>query len=166
VEAWFEVDPPSLVVGCFSTSLSTADKLYGIPVATIGTELVLDRLTPYENSNRMPVTIADATMPRLLDSGGIQAPLITPERYAEDLTPLVRAIGYCMQAAAYPHLREETAAYLAGYEGDLLRHFKRKRIAALGLSAPGVRPSGQLRDVSVPRRLARRARSLLRARPS
>ncbi|MEU0490630.1 alpha-2,8-polysialyltransferase family protein [Nocardiopsis sp. NPDC006139] len=166
VEAWFEVDPPSLVVGCFSTSLSTADKIYGIPVATIGTELVLERLTPYENSNRMPVTIADVTMPRLLDSGEVQAPLIAPERYAEDLGPLVRAVGYCMQAAAYPHLREEAAAYLRDYDGDLLRHFKRKRIAALGLTAPGVRPSAQPREASVPRRLARRARSLLRARPS
>ncbi|MFL1380170.1 polysialyltransferase family glycosyltransferase [Nocardiopsis protaetiae] len=166
VEAWFERAAPDLVVGCFSTSLSTADKIYGIPVATMGTELMLERLTPYENSNRMPVTIADVTMPRLLDSGEIQAPAIAPERYAEDLTPLVRAIGYCMQAAAYPHLREETAAYLREYEGDLLRHFKRKRIAALGLTAPGVRPIGHSLDVSVPRKLARRARSLLRARPS
>ncbi|WP_306369799.1 polysialyltransferase family glycosyltransferase [Nocardiopsis sp. CC223A] len=166
VEAWFERSAPDLVVGCFSTSLSTADKIYGIPVATMGTELVLERLTPYENSNRMPVTIADTTMPRLLDSGEITPPVITEDRYEQGLLPLIRAVGYCMQAAAYPHLREEAAAYLAEYDGDLLRHFKRKRIAALGMTAPGVRPSGQPRDASVPRRLARRARSLLRARPS
>ncbi|CAL9453859.1 hypothetical protein SUDANB121_02511 [Nocardiopsis dassonvillei] len=166
IEAYYEVSRPALVVSCFSTALSTASRFYGIPVATMGTETLLERLTPYENSNRVPVTIADTTMPRLLDSGESVPPAITEDRYEKDLVPLVRAVGYCMQAASYPHLREETAAYLLGYEGDLLRHFKRKRIAALGLTAPGVRPSGQLRDASVPRRLARKARSLLRARPS
>ncbi|MGQ4268145.1 polysialyltransferase family glycosyltransferase [Nocardiopsis changdeensis] len=166
IEAYYEVSRPDLVVSCFSTALSTASRFYGIPVATMGTDLALERLAPYENSNRMPATIADVTMPRLLDSGEIAPPAIAEDRYREELLPLVRAVGYCMQAAAYPHLREEAAAYLRDYDGDLLRHFKRKRIAALGLTAPGVRPSAQLREASVPRRLARRARSLLRARPS
>ena len=165
VEAWFETDPPDLVVGCFSTSLSTADKIYKIPVATMGTELVLERLTPYENSNRMPVTIADATMPRLLDSGEIAPPAIAPDRYADELVPLIETVGSCMQAAAYPHLRETAAAYLAAYDGDLLRYFKRKRIRALGLSAPGVATGSGQPAPPLPRALLRRARRLLRNLP-
>lgn len=166
VDAWYAVSPPSLVIGCFSTSLSTAAEIYGIPVATIGTELMLERLAPYENSNRMPLVLADATMPRLLDSGELQPPAIPRERYADELEPLVRTVGYCMQAASHPELRPIAADYLREYEGDLLRYFKRRRIAALGLQAPGVKMKDQAEDLSVPRRLARRARSLLRARPS
>ena len=54
---------PALVVGCFSTALLTASALYGLPVARIGTELLLERLAPYQNSNRVPVTIVDALLP-------------------------------------------------------------------------------------------------------
>jgi hypothetical protein len=47
---------PEIVIGCFSTALLTASAFYGIPVARIGTDLLLDRLAPYQNSNRVPVT--------------------------------------------------------------------------------------------------------------
>src|SRR5205823_5954908 len=51
-EVLFEKSPPGLVVGCFSTALFTASAFYGLPVARIGTEPLLQRLTPYQNSNR------------------------------------------------------------------------------------------------------------------
>ena len=38
----------------------TAHSIYELPIARYGTELLLERLTPYENSNRIPVTIVDA----------------------------------------------------------------------------------------------------------
>ncbi|MGC8000838.1 hypothetical protein, partial [Salmonella enterica] len=84
IEAYYEVSRPDLVVSCFSTALSTASRFYGIPVATMGTDLALERLAPYENSNRMPATIADVTMPRLLDSGEIAPPAIAEDRYREE----------------------------------------------------------------------------------
>ena len=45
-EVLFEKSPPALVVGCFSTALFTASAFYGLPVARIGTEPLLERLTP------------------------------------------------------------------------------------------------------------------------
>jgi hypothetical protein len=38
----------------------TASSIYGLPVARLGTELMLERLTPFQNSNRIPVTLVDA----------------------------------------------------------------------------------------------------------
>ena len=64
-ETLYERVRPALVVGCFSTALLTASAFYGIPVARTGTDLLLDRLTPYENSNRVPVTVVDALLPPL-----------------------------------------------------------------------------------------------------
>ncbi|GHC69852.1 hypothetical protein GCM10007079_00770 [Nocardiopsis terrae] len=165
VEAWYEVSPPALVAGCFSTSLSTANTIYDIPVATVGTETLLERLKPYENNNRIPLTIADTTMPRLMDDGRIIPPSIGPERYQEELAPLVRAIAYCMQAAIYPHLRESAEAYIRNYEGDPLRHFKRKRIQALGMSAPRARVPIQQQPL-VQALLRHQARNLLNKAPT
>jgi hypothetical protein len=121
-EACFAALRPELVVGCFSTGLLTARRYFGLPVASYGTRLVLDRLAPYENSNRIPATIVDALLPRLSPEGHIDQPP------AVDLPALVRAVGYCMQAETYPELRP------AALEFDA-RYFKRKRLETLGLAA-------------------------------
>ncbi|MEV6033406.1 polysialyltransferase family glycosyltransferase [Nonomuraea sp. NPDC052116] len=119
-EVCFAALRPELVVGCFSTGLLTAQRYFGLQVAAYGTELVLDRLAPYENSNRIPVTIVDALLPRLSPDGGIEHPT------AVDLRGLVRAVGYCMQAETYPELRPASIEFDA-------RYFKRKRLETLGL---------------------------------
>lgn len=140
VEVWYEVLRPSLVVGVFSTGLSTASRYYGLPIATVGTELMLDRITPYQNSNRIPVTIADATMPRLAEDGTVHPPRIAAERVTEELLPLLVAVSYCMQNSVYPHLRDEAAAYLARELNDTTRrYFKKRRLTALRL--PGASPT-------------------------
>ncbi|MGK5547120.1 polysialyltransferase family glycosyltransferase [Streptomyces sp. URMC 127] len=56
---------PALVAGCFSTALVTARTFYGLQAARTGTDLLLERLTPYQNSNRVPVTLVDAYLPPL-----------------------------------------------------------------------------------------------------
>ncbi|MER6011250.1 alpha-2,8-polysialyltransferase family protein [Streptomyces bluensis] len=153
---------PALVVGCFSTALLTASALYGLPVARIGTETLLERLTPYENSNRVPVTIVDALLPELTDRGAV-----TDQRQGldtEELTGLVRAVGYAMQPKIYPELRPEVERYLTDrLNQHTWRYFKRRRLTSLAL--PGAVPA-QLafipRNATV-RRVARRARSLKRA---
>lgn len=122
-EVYFAALRPELVVGCFSTGLMTAQRYFSLPVASYGTDLVLERLTPYENSNRIPVTIVDALLPRLSPEGHLGWPP------ALDLPALVRAVGYCMQADAYPELRPD------GMEFDR-RYFKRRRLEALGLAVP------------------------------
>ncbi|WP_406474121.1 alpha-2,8-polysialyltransferase family protein [Streptomyces sp. NBC_01615] len=153
---------PALVVGCFSTALLTASALYGLPVARIGTGSLLDRLTPYENSNRIPVTIVDALLPELTDEAAV-----TEQRHGMDvaaLTELVRAVGFAMQPKIYPELRKAAEDYLTHRLTPYTwRYFKRRRLTSLAL--PGAVPA-QLafipRNATV-RRVARRARSLKRA---
>ncbi|WP_037912550.1 alpha-2,8-polysialyltransferase family protein [Actinacidiphila yeochonensis] len=164
-EAVYQRARPALVVGCFSTALLTASVLYGIPVARTGTRLLLDRLAPYQNSNRIPVTLVHALLPDVADAAAVRAwTSPTPEEVARDLAPLVRAVGFCMQARAYPGLRDEAAAWLdAHLDASTLPYFKRRRLTSLGL--PGGVPT---RLAFVPRnptvrRVARRARALKNA---
>ncbi|ARP71943.1 hypothetical protein LK07_21690 [Streptomyces pluripotens] len=152
---------PALVVGCFSTALLTASALYGLPVARTGTDLLLERLTPFENSNRVPVTLVDALLPELGDRAAV-----AEQRRGMDATALgalVRAVGFAMQPRILPELREETERYLArNLDERTLRYFKRKRLTTLGL--PGGIPtqlSFVTRSTTV-RRMARTARRLRR----
>ncbi|MEU8030471.1 polysialyltransferase family glycosyltransferase [Streptomyces sp. NPDC049099] len=153
---------PALVVGCFSTALLTAQALYGLPVARIGTEVLLERLTPYENSNRVPVTLVDALLPDLGDRAAV-----TEQRTGMDveaLGALIRAVGFAMQPKIYPRLRSEAETWLARHlNPHTLRYFKRRRLSSLAL--PGGVPA-QLafipRNATV-RRVARKARSLRRS---
>jgi len=164
-EAVYQRARPALVVGCFSTALLTASVLYGIPVARTGTRLLLERLSPYQNSNRMPVTLVHALLPDVSDAAAVRdwAPP-TAEAVARDVEPLARAVGFCMQARAYPHLREEAAAWLAAHlNAATLPYFKRRRLTSLGL--PGGVPAKLAfvpRNPTV-RRVARRARALKKA---
>ncbi|MEV6838949.1 alpha-2,8-polysialyltransferase family protein [Streptomyces sp. NPDC051133] len=152
---------PALVVGCFSTALLTASALYGLPVARVGTDLLLEQLTPYENSNRIPVTVVDALLPELSDRAAVTGQ--HRGRDVEALGALVRAVGFAMQPKILPRLREETERYLAeNHDERTLRYFKRRRLTSLAL--PGGVPA-QLafipRNATV-RRMARKARNLRR----
>ncbi|MEU6170880.1 alpha-2,8-polysialyltransferase family protein [Streptantibioticus parmotrematis] len=164
-EVLFQNLRPSLVVGCFSTALLTASALFDLPVARTGTELLLERLAPYQNSNRVPVTIADALLPPLTPH---DRPAATPDGTplpVPQLTALLRAVGYCMQSKAYPRLRDDAITYLTRHLDAHTRvYFKRRRLTALAL--PGGVPA-QLaflpRNRTV-RRAVRRARHVLRPR--
>lgn len=152
---------PALVVGCFSTALLTAATLYGLPVARVGTGTLLERLAPYENSNRVPVTVVDALLPEL----GDRAAVTEGRRGMEvaELGELVRAVGFAMQPKILPRLRADVEGFLAQHlDPATLRYFKRRRLTVLGL--PGGVPA-QLafipRNATV-RRVARRARGLRR----
>lgn len=162
-EAVYERCGPELVVGCFSTALLTASTYYGVPIARTGTDVLLERLAPYQNSNRVPVTIVDFLVPDLDDAERL-AEGAGPERAAADrLGPLVRAVGYCMQSGLYPQLREEAARWLAAHPEAARRYFKRRRLTALALpggSLPG--PARQLAGRATARRAAHRLRSVRR----
>ncbi|MEU6063179.1 MULTISPECIES: polysialyltransferase family glycosyltransferase [Streptomyces] len=160
-EVAFQLMRPALVVGCFSTALFTAAGLYGLPVARIGTEAVLTRLAPYQNSNRVPVTIVDALLPELGDRKAVTDwSMPSPER-VDELAALLKAVGFAMQPKIYPRLREDAERYLSRHlNPHTWRYFKRRRLTSLAL--PGAVPA-QLsfipRNATV-RRLARRARAL------
>ncbi|MFI6930142.1 alpha-2,8-polysialyltransferase family protein [Streptomyces sp. NPDC050287] len=157
-EVLFERARPALVVGCFSTALFTASAFYDLPVARIGTELLLDRLTPYQNSNRVPTLLADALLADLEDRQG-EDPIP-----AGELDGLLTAVGFSMQPQIYPSLRPAAERYLSKHlRQRTRRYFKRKRLTALGL--PGGIPQrlAFLPRNSTARRVVRRARAIRKA---
>ncbi|GGT57325.1 alpha-2,8-polysialyltransferase family protein [Streptomyces purpureus] len=151
---------PALVVGCFSTALLTASTFYGIPVARIGTGMLLDRLTPYQNSNRVPVTLVDALLPDLNDPAAVTdwaPPSATQVR--ERVAGLIAAVGFAMQPQIRADLRGAAERHLSERPTpDTWRYFTRRRLTILGL--PGGLPVPRHAAV---RRMARRARRLKRA---
>jgi Alpha-2,8-polysialyltransferase (POLYST) len=160
-EAWYERGGVGLVVGCFSTALMTASTLYGLPVARLGTNLMLERLSPFQNSNRIPVTIVDALVPELASFPGSKTD--TDMSLGTDINALVVAVGYAMQPLRLAGRRTEAEAFLAQHYKSHSRYFKRQRLTRLslpgGLPAPPSRPKRTLwRRV---RRLIRRARAAL-----
>lgn len=163
-EVLYQRMSPALVIGCFSTALLTAGVFYGLPVARIGTDTLLERLTPYQNSNRVPVTIVDALLPDLENHKAVAAAQPVDERAGKQLAGLITAVGFCMQAKIYPDLRPAAERYLAAHlDNQTWRYFKKRRLTSLAL--PGAVPS-QLafipRNETV-RKVARRARALKRA---
>ncbi|MFJ8072705.1 polysialyltransferase family glycosyltransferase [Streptomyces sp. NPDC096176] len=145
---------PALVAGCFSTALFTAGGFYGTPVARVGTEPLLDRLSPYQNSNRVPVTLADALLPDLAagEAG-------TPAGADEQIAGLISAVGFAMQPQLRPDLRPAAERWLgSSLDAYTARYFKRRRLTILGL--PGGLPVPRGKTV---RRVVRRGRRLRRA---
>ncbi|MGW8885070.1 polysialyltransferase family glycosyltransferase [Streptomyces sp. NPDC055749] len=151
-ETLFEQLRPALVVGCSSATLFTARHLYGLDVARTGTREVLERLTPFENADRVPVVLAHTLLPEL-ETGPTAAP------GNPDL--LVTALGFVMQPRVHAELRPAATAYLAdGITPAELELFPRRRLTVLGL--PGGLP-GRLAALSrnpVLRRAAVRARRM------
>ncbi|MGW4850973.1 polysialyltransferase family glycosyltransferase [Streptomyces sp. NPDC004288] len=142
-ETFYERCRPELVVGCFSTAMITAAVYYGVPIARVGTEEVLARLTPFENSNRVPLTVVDHLVADL--EGGEEPAL--PGVAPASLTPLVRAVGYCMRHKVHPGLRAEAVAFLAEHHAapGTAHHFTAERLTELGLPGGGPAPTGTSR---------------------
>ncbi|MDX3596257.1 hypothetical protein PV749_34560 [Streptomyces sp. ID03-2B] len=170
---------PALVVGCTSAALFWAARFHGLPVATVGTGLLLERLTPYENAERIPATLADAVLPALDDAkAGDAAELdgavgsggtvrvngeVKPDD-ADEVNGLLAAVGFAMRPKVRPDLRPDAERYLSAHlDGRTWRYFKRRRLASLAL--PGVVPArlAFLRSNPALRRVARRARALRRS---
>ncbi|MGA5046918.1 polysialyltransferase family glycosyltransferase [Streptomyces arboris] len=156
-ETLYERCAPRLVVGCFSTAMFTAAAYYGIPIARVGTRLVLERITPYENSNRIPLTIVDHLVPDLERPDALAEERADVRTAPATLGPLVRTVGYCMQSRRHPALRSEAEAWLRERLDATTQHyFKRRRLQTLTL--PGGGPRGAAVRL---RRTVRRTRSTL-----
>ncbi|MFF0331456.1 hypothetical protein ACFYUM_02655 [Streptomyces fimicarius] len=176
---------PALVVGCTSAALFGAARFHGLPVATVGTGLLLERLTPYENAERIPATLADAVLPALDDAKAVAAQRpgdaaeldgavgsggtvtvngeVKPDG-ADEVNGLLAAVGFAMRPKVRPDLRPVAERYLSAHlDGRTWRYFKRRRLASLAL--PGVVPArlAFLRSNPALRRVARRARALRRS---
>lgn len=140
-ETLYERLRPALVAGCFSTGLLTARALYGIPVARTGTGPILARLTPYQNSNRIPLTLVDALVPELAPADGPgEGDDGDDGDTPADLAGLVTAVGFTMQPRILADRRGQAEAYLTRHLTDRTwRYFKRRRLTVLGL--PGGIPA-------------------------
>ncbi|MFB7298573.1 polysialyltransferase family glycosyltransferase [Streptomyces rubiginosohelvolus] len=147
---------PALVVGCTSAALFGAARFHGLPVATVGTGLLLERLIPYENPERTAATLADAVLPGLGDAesgAGVGS--------AAELDGLLAAVAFAMRPKVRSDLRPAAERYLAAHlDSRTWRYFKRRRLASLAL--PGVVPArlAFLRSNPALRRVVRRARAL------
>ncbi|MFF2224489.1 polysialyltransferase family glycosyltransferase [Streptomyces globisporus] len=150
---------PALVVGCASAALFGAARFHGLPVATVGAGLLLERLAPYENPERTAATLADAVLPGLGDAG---APAARQEPSSVgELDGLLAAVAFAMRPKVRPDLRPAAERYLAAHlDSRTWRYFKRRRLASLAL--PGVVPArlAFLRSNPGLRRVVRRARAL------
>ena len=146
---------PQWVISCFSTGLATARYLLGAEAVAVGTSALLPRLAPYENSNRVPLVLAEALFHRTdFSPPALAGP--TPE--SRDLQRLVDTVAYCMQPSLHSEGASDAAAYLEvlAREPELLGlFFKRRRLTLLGL--PGALPA---------RTWPSRARRLLSGAPS
>ncbi|MGW1772896.1 polysialyltransferase family glycosyltransferase [Streptomyces sp. NPDC002104] len=158
-ETLYERLRPALVVGCFSTGLLTAATLYGLPVARTGTGAVLARLSPYPNSNRIPLVLADALLPDLADPAAVRSWTPPGPERAAGLAGLITAVGFTMQPKILAERRAEAESWLAAHlTPDTWRYVTRRRLTTLGL------PGGIPAQLSfLPRsRAARRVARLLR----
>ncbi|MFF7209958.1 polysialyltransferase family glycosyltransferase [Streptomyces sp. NPDC008238] len=153
---------PALVVGCSSAALVTAAALHGIAAARVGTGPLLDRIAPYENADRVPLTLVDAALPDLERDTALvgRPPALTGEAVEATLAPLLRTVGYCMQARLHPALRPEAEEWLRRHLPDHARYFKRRRLTSLRL--PGGSPvrAEALRRHPAVRRMVRRVRAV------
>ncbi|MFK4762676.1 polysialyltransferase family glycosyltransferase [Microbacterium sp. ZW T5_45] len=120
------------VVAGFSTALPTVSTLFGRDIASVGNREVLARLSPFENSNRIPATIVDALT--RTDS---------PYADAARLQLLIDAVGYAMQPKIAAHLRPRAERFLRGLDANERdRYFAPHRLAELRL--PGAPADGPL----------------------
>lgn len=132
---------PELVVSCFSTGLATSRALFGCDTAAIGTSMLLDALAPYQNSNRIPLTIIDAlhsgryVLPgELAEADDDSTESSPPATAPKDLGPLLDAVTYCMQSTTASYLRGSAVEFLeSAVGGEDMKYFKRKRLSKLDL---------------------------------
>ncbi|MET9305396.1 polysialyltransferase family glycosyltransferase [Streptomyces cellulosae] len=142
VEALYEASRPALVVGRASAALFTASALYGLPVARVGTEGLLDRLTPYHHPQRVALVLAEAVR-----DGAV------------DLPGLLSTLAFTVRPQVHPALRTDAERYLAAGAWDR-RWFPRRRLTALGLPGGVPRQLAFLPRSRVARRVVRRARAM------
>ncbi|MFC7405042.1 polysialyltransferase family glycosyltransferase [Georgenia alba] len=111
------------LVGCFSTALATARTMFGVRTIAVDTETLLSRLTPFQNSNRVPATVIDAVHREDGRYGDVQR-----------LQELVDTVAYCMQPKSLADRREAAVRVLAelpAQERD--RYFLPNRLTALDM---------------------------------
>lgn len=153
LESWV----PTAIAGCFSTGLLVANRFYGVPAFTSGARMVLDRLQPIENSNRVPLTLIDAALPNLSGNGATR-----PSRSGPQLQDIADVVSFLMQPGLQSDRRDQMMGILAGLDQDArTAYVDEARLEQLGLGTGAVRG----RVPSFARQQAMRVRRVVGARP-
>ncbi|UVI35217.1 polysialyltransferase family glycosyltransferase [Brevibacterium spongiae] len=143
---------PDLIVGGFSTALITARQIYRVPALAVGTDLLLEAIAPYQNSNRIPLTIIS----EICDGS-------TPDDAPSHprLRRLLAAVTYCMAPTLSHDLRDSATDFLTEvFDEDnestvrFHRYFKRRRLTALALP-------GSTSKAFAPKRMIKRSGTLV-----
>lgn len=161
---------PALIVGGFSTALMTAREIYRVPALAVGTDLLLEAITPYQNSNRIPLTI----IAEICDGSDPDEISSDPDEIGSDtarhphLSRLLSAVTYCMAPGLSHDLREPASDFLSEVFDDspetssasgaaradqYRRYFKRRRLTMLALP-------GSTSRAFAPKRIIKRSGTL------
>ncbi|WP_300345388.1 polysialyltransferase family glycosyltransferase [Nesterenkonia sp.] len=130
----------SAVYGCFSTGLITAATYYQIPAWRYGTYPVLRSLSPYQNSNRVPLALIhkvlpDARLDEATAAGRHAGPWKNQPfavRHPEKVEKLLHAVAYTMQPEVVSHLRDDLEASEEIFK-KIKPYFTTSRLKSLGL---------------------------------
>ena len=127
-----------------------------MPAARVGTEMLLDRLRPYETGNRMAAVLVAATVPPLGSRAAQDAPAPLPDGLP--LQRLVDTIGYLMQPSRNADLRSSAIQVLEQRFAEVQPYLRPERLAQLDLpTAPPPDPGDEPHGLgSLIRRVARR----------
>lgn len=134
---------PVAVFSAFSTALVTCSRLFEIPAHAVGTSNLIQQLAPFENSNRIPLSIVDALYARNQQPG-------------PQLQELLNAVSFAMQPKRLATLQSETHRYLQTHPVERGRYFKQRRLHSLAL--PNTLPPRSLSRQLAPRQLPKRIR--------
>jgi hypothetical protein len=130
VEVLYERRPPALVVGCFSTGLATASRLFDIPVLSTGTREILRSLPRFEDSNRIPLVLTDLTVAKIPDSERPEPPPPSGlDRSA--LQRVLSTVSYCMQWRARSRFRDDAVSHLRDADDAVDAYIPRRRLRLL-----------------------------------
>ncbi|MFV0634660.1 polysialyltransferase family glycosyltransferase [Demequina sp.] len=120
------------VVAGFSTALSTAERVFGLATKAVGTEQVMKALTPYQNSNRIPLTIVDYRERH-------------PHADPSELGRVCLAVAFTMQPRVLSARRAEVVDILQSWDAtERSRYIRHTRLNSLGLPGANV-PTGARR---------------------
>ena len=151
---------PALVAGCFSTGLLVAERYFGLDIVADGTDLVLGRLEPTANSNRVPLTVIDAVVPRVADGSGIVESRIDRSMGPDAVQSVVDVTAFLMQPRLHARFKPEIDQQVRGMEpsvrdryvgdqmirrhhlpGETVRLRRRVKLAVFAVGAGIARPA-------------------------
>lgn len=126
---------PDQIVGC-SPALVTTHAVARSEAIAVGVDRILDALTPFQTSARIPATILDA--------------LHSPDAPAAPLPQLVKSVAFCMQPIRAAELRPVAESFFAAQPQESWRRYVRVlRAERVGLVRPRSASAPPLRGLAL-----------------